>query len=114
MKLYRLRYSPFARKVQILLDLLPAKYELVEVDYARRDELANLTGGYIQVPVLVDDTGGFTVDSRAICEKLLTGPAAKRLVPSPLEGPVWAYADFADTKLKNLWFGLPRPAIPEP
>jgi glutathione S-transferase len=111
MKLYRLRYSPFARKVQILLDLLPARYELVEVAYTQRDELAKLTGGYIQVPVLVDDAGSFTVDSRAICEKLLTGAAGKRLVPSPFEGPIWAYADFADNTLEDVMFRLGSPAI---
>jgi glutathione S-transferase len=111
MKLYRLRYSPFARKVQMVLDLLPAKYEVVEVSYRERDELAKLTGGYIQVPVLVDDTGTFTVDSRAICEKLLAGPAAQRLVPPPNEGPIWAYADFADNTLEDVLFRLASPSI---
>src|SRR5690242_8156993 len=111
MKLYRLRYSPFARKVQMVLDLLPLPYETVEVSYSQRDELAKLTGGYIQVPVLVDDAGSFTVDSRAICEKLLSGPAGKRLVPSPLEGPIWAYADFADNILEDVMFRLASPAI---
>jgi glutathione S-transferase len=111
MKLYRLRYSPFARKVQILLDLLVAKYELIEVPYGQRDELAKLTGGYIQVPVLVDDGGTLTVDSRVICEKLLTSAAGKRLVPSPLEGPIWAYADFADNTLEDVLFRLASPAI---
>ena len=57
MKLYRFRYSPYARKVQMLLDLLGAKYELVEVSYTQRGELADLTGGYIQVPVLLTDYG---------------------------------------------------------
>ena len=111
MKLYRLRYSPYARKVQILLDLIPASYECIDVPYGRRDELASLTGGYIQVPVLVDDAGAVTVDSRAICEKVLAGPAGKHLVPSPLEGPIWAYADFADNTLEDVLFRLASPAI---
>ena len=111
MKLYRLRYSPFARKVQLVLDLLPLPYELVEVSYGQREELAKLTGGYIQVPVLVDDAGIFTVDSRAICEKLLATPAGKRLVPSPFEGPIWAYADFADNTLEDPMFRLASPSI---
>ena len=111
MKLYRLRYSPYARKVEILLDLLPARYERVEVPYGQREELARLTGGYIQVPVLIDDAGAVTVDSRAICEKILAGPAGKRLVPSPLEGPIWAYADFADNVLEDVMFRLASPAI---
>lgn len=111
MKLYRFRYSPYARKVQMLLDLMPAPYELVEVPFGQRDELARVAGGYIQVPVLVDDAGTVTVDSRAICEKLLTGAAAKRLVPSPLEGPIWAYADFADNTLEDVLFRIASPAV---
>ena len=58
MKLYRFRYSPYARKVQLLLDLLGKRYELIEVPYANRSELAALTGGYIHVPVLVTDDQG--------------------------------------------------------
>ena len=68
MKLYRLRYSPSARKVQVLLDLLGARYDLVEVPYGQRDELARLTGGYVYVPVLVDDDGKVVVESCDICE----------------------------------------------
>ncbi len=33
MKLYRFRYSPYARKVQMLLDLLGRSYELIEAPY---------------------------------------------------------------------------------
>src|SRR5688572_5081891 len=33
MKLFRFRYSSYARKVQMLLDLLRRRYELVEVPY---------------------------------------------------------------------------------
>jgi glutathione S-transferase len=47
MKLYRFRYSPYARKVQAVLDLMGAKYDTIEVPYSDRDELARLTGGYI-------------------------------------------------------------------
>jgi glutathione S-transferase len=111
MKLYRFRYSPYARKVQMLLDLMPVRYELVEVPFGQRDELARITGGYIQVPVLVDDDGAVTVDSRAICEKLLALPAAKQLLPSPLEGPIWAYADFADNTLEDVMFRIASPAV---
>ena len=37
MKLYRFRYSPFARKVQMVLDLLRPPYELIEVPYDDRE-----------------------------------------------------------------------------
>ncbi|WP_438044799.1 glutathione S-transferase family protein [Sorangium sp. So ce128] len=111
MKLYRLRYSPFARKVQMLLDLLGRPYELVEVPYDDRDELARVTGGYIYVPVLVGDDGRVTVESRRICELLLEDPAARRLTLDVLEGPVWAYADFCDGPLEDVLFRIASPRI---
>src|SRR4051794_13440641 len=101
MKLYRFHYSPYARKVQMLLDLLHRKYELVEVSYRDRSELAQVTGGYIYVPVLVGDDGRVTVESRRICEVLLTGAAAEKLVPAPFQGAIWAYADFCDGPLED-------------
>jgi glutathione S-transferase len=111
MKLYRLRYSPYARKVQMLLDLLHRTYELIEVSYGDRNELAALTGGYIYVPVLVDDAGKVIHESRAICEELLDGPVASALVPSPFEGPIWAYHDFVDGPLEDVLFRISTPAV---
>jgi glutathione S-transferase len=111
MKLYRFRYSPFARKVQMLLDLLGKKYELVEVSYSDRTELATLTGGYIYVPVLVDDKNQVTVESRDICEKLLAGDGGARLLPPPWEGPIWAYSDFCDGPLEDVMFKIASPAV---
>jgi glutathione S-transferase len=111
MKLYQFEYSPYARKVRLLLELLPRKHELVEVGYTDREELARLTGGYIYVPVLVEDDGRVFVESRAICEHLLASESARHLVPSPLEGPIWAYADFADGPLENVLFRIASPKI---
>jgi glutathione S-transferase len=110
MKLYRFRYSPYARKVQMLLDLLGRSYDLIEVRYGDRDELATLTGGYIYVPVLVDDAGLVTVESRAICEALLND-AGTTLVPSPLEGPIWGYHDFCDGPLEDVMFRIGSPHV---
>jgi glutathione S-transferase len=78
-KLYRFDYSPFVRKVQIVLDLLGAEYEAVDVPYGDRSELADLTGGYIQVPVLVAD-GEVITDSRNICRWLVSRDPS----PTPL------------------------------
>lgn len=111
MQLHRFRYSPYARKVQMLLDLMRAKYEIVEVPYGDRNALARLTGGYIYVPVLVDDDGSVIVESQAICERLLAKPAGARFVPSPLEGPIWGYAHFTDGALEDVLFRIASPAI---
>jgi glutathione S-transferase len=111
MKLYRFRYSPYARKVQMLLDSLRQSYELVEVPYGDRNELAALTGGYIYVPVLVSDAGQVIVESRAICEYLLAGAPAASLTPSPWEGPIWGYHDFCDGPLEDVLFRIASPAV---
>ncbi|MDF3071638.1 MAG: putative Glutathione S-transferase [Polyangiaceae bacterium] len=110
MKLHRFRYSPYARKVQAVLDWLGHRYELCEVPYADRNELAALTGGYIQVPVLVTDGGQVLKESRDICEHLVQGGGAA-LVPSPFEGPIWAYHDFADGPLEDVLFRIGSPAV---
>jgi glutathione S-transferase len=111
MKLYRFRYSPYARKVQMLLDLLGQPYELVEVSYSDRNELAALTGGYIYVPVLVTDQGRAIVESRVICQHLLQGKGGARLLPPPLEGPIWGYSDFVDGPLEDVLFRVASPAV---
>jgi glutathione S-transferase len=111
MKLYRFRYSPYARKVQMALDLVGARYDLVEVPYSDRDEIARVTGGYIYVPVLVDDDGRVVTESRDICEYLVGKPGGARLVPAPWEGPIWAYADFVDGPLEDVMFRIASPAV---
>jgi glutathione S-transferase len=109
MKLFRFRHSPFARKVQTLLELLGVPHDVVDVAYGERNELAKLTGGYVYVPVLLDDDGSVTVESRDICERLLARSGAGWLVPSPLEGPIWAYADFVDNVLEDVAFRIASP-----
>jgi glutathione S-transferase len=111
MKLYRFRYSSYARKVQKLLDLLGHEYSVVEVPYSDRSELARLTSGYIYVPVLVLDNGEVLKESRDICERLLAGPRGKELVPAPWQGPIWAYQDFADGPLEDVLFRIASPAV---
>lgn len=111
MKLYRLRYSPYALKVQMLLDLLGEHYEAIDVEYGDRTELARVTGGYIYVPVLVGDDGSVVTESRTICERLLARPGADRLVPKPFEGPIWAYADYCDGPLEDVLFRISTPVV---
>lgn len=108
MRLFRFPHSPFAHKVQTVLDLLHLDYELVDVRYGERNELAELTGGYVYVPVLVDGARVIT-ESRDICAHLVARPDAAWLVPSPLEGPIWAYHDFSDGPLEDLLFRIASP-----
>jgi glutathione S-transferase len=111
MKLYRLPHSPFARKTEMLIQLLRRPCTVVDLPYADRSELALLTGGYVQVPVLVDDDGTVVVDSRKISEHLLVGPAAAALVPPPFDGPIWAYADWCDGGLEDVAFRIFSPQV---
>src|SRR4051812_42125163 len=111
MKLYRLPYSPYARKVQILLELLGRRYTVIEAPYSDRTELATLTGGYVYVPVLVDDDGAVICDSRRICEPLLAGAGGAAMAPPPLDGPVWAYSDWCDGQLEDVLFRIATPLI---
>jgi glutathione S-transferase len=109
-KLYRFDYSPFVRKVQIALDLMGAEYQAVDVPYGDRSELAELTGGYIQVPVLV--AGGEVItDSRNICRWLVGRPEGGWLVPSDRGGAVWAYADWCDGPFEDVMFRIATPRI---
>lgn len=93
----------------MLLDLLGRRYELIDVPYGDRNQLATLTGGYIYVPVLVDDAGKVIVESRAICQLLLGETSA--LTPAPLEGPIWAYHDFCDGPLEDVLFRISSPYV---
>jgi glutathione S-transferase len=111
MKLFKFAYSPYARKVQAVLDLMGVAYDAVEVSYGDRRELVAATGGYIQVPVFVDDAGQVITESRRICEELLVGEAATRLAPAPFEGPIWAYSDFCDGPLEDVLFRIATPLL---
>lgn len=111
MKLYRFRYSPYARKVQAVLDWLGRSYEIVEVPYSDRNELATLTGGYIYVPVLVTSAGEVLRESRDILQRLVGEEGGHALVPSPQEGPIWAYQDWVDGPLEDVLFRIGSPAV---
>jgi glutathione S-transferase len=111
MQLYRFEYSCYARKVQMALDLLAKSYAVVDVPYGDRSQLVAVTGGYVQVPVLVDAAGVVRFDSRAICVHLVSSDGGATLVPSPWEGPIWAYADWCDGPLEDVLFRLASPGL---
>jgi len=107
-KLYRFPYSCYALKVQCLLGLAGLRADVEDVPYGDRSALVKLTGD-LYVPVLVDGSGTVHVDSRAICQFIVA--QAPQLIPAPLDGPVWAYADFCDNVLEDPCFKLAAPAI---
>lgn len=111
MQLHRLHYSPYARKVQMLLELAGIPHEVIEVPYGQREELARLTGGYVHVPVLKTDEGEVIVDSRRICERLVERAEARFLVPPGLEAAVWGLHDFVEGPLEDVLFRLASPPI---
>jgi glutathione S-transferase len=42
---------------------------------------------------------------------LLEGEAGRQLVPSPFEGPIWAYADFCEGLLEDTLFRIASPLL---
>jgi glutathione S-transferase len=108
-KLFRFPYSCYALKVQSLLDLAAERVEVEDVPYGDRSALVALTSGYMHVPVLVDDRNTIHVESRAIAEFIVA--RAPHLVPSPFEGPIWAYADWCDQVLEDACFKLAAPGV---
>ena len=110
MKLYIFPHSPYARKIQIVLDLIGVKYTSVDVPYSDRSELVALTGGYVHVPVLEDD-GAVIFDSRKIAEHLIARRGGAALVPPGSDGPIWAYADWVDGPLEDILFRIASPSV---
>jgi glutathione S-transferase len=107
MRLYRFEYSCYARFVQAACELAGAPCELVDVPFGNREELAALTGGYIQVPVLVTDDGTVLTDSRRIVATLVErDPRFAGLVPAADAAAVWAYVDWAQNVLEDVAFRL--------
>lgn len=104
-----LSLQPVRAQVQMALDLAKIPHEVVEVPYLDRSELVRLTGGYIQVPVLELDDGTALFDSRAILEWI--APRAPHLVPSPWDGPIWAYADWVDGPFEDVLFRIASPDV---
>jgi glutathione S-transferase len=95
----------------MLLDLLGLKYAIIDVPFGNRTELARLTNGYIQVPVLVDAQGQVTIDSRNICKKLLDSKEGKFLLPAAIQNEIWSYADWCDGTLEDVLFRIATPGI---
>lgn len=114
MRLYRFNYSCYARFVQAAIELVGAPCSVIDVPYGDRDELATLTGGWIQVPVVVTDGGAVITDSRRIMTTLCSDdPRFAGLVPAVQAGPVWAYVDWAQGPLEDVAFRIATPGLVE-
>src|SRR4051812_7730035 len=112
MRLHRFAYSCYARFVQAAIGLVGVPCEIVEVPYGDRDELARLTGGWIQVPVVETDDGAVLTDSRRIMTTLCAGDGRfAALVPAADAGPIWAYVDWAQGALEDVAFRLATPGL---
>lgn len=111
MKIYRFNYSPYCLKVEKALDLMGLRYEKLVVPYLNRAELVRITDGYIQVPVLVEDSGKVIKDSRTICEYLVKRPDGEKLIPRGAEALSWAYHDWCDNQLEDTLFKLASPFV---
>ncbi len=109
--LYRFPYSCYAWKVQAVLALRGDRVRMVDVPYGNRTELAQLTGGYVHVPVLRLEDGTILTESRRICEALVAEGPGRPLVPEALAGPVWAFADWCDAVLEDVVFRIGSPGI---
>ncbi len=112
MRLFRFPYSCYARYVQAAIELVGAPCDVVDVPYGDRDELARLTGGSIQVPVVVTDDGAVLTDSRRIMATLVArDPRFAGLVPAAEAGPIAAYVDWALGALEDVAFRLATPGL---
>jgi glutathione S-transferase len=112
MQLHRFEYSCYARFVQAAIELAGVPCELIDVPYTDREDLAALTGGYIQVPVVVTDGGAVLTESRRIVETLVRDDARfARLVPPAQAGPIWAYVDWVLNVFEDVAFRLATPGL---
>jgi glutathione S-transferase len=111
MRLFHFPWSTYSRKVQRCLELKGLAFELVHVPYMDRRELAGLTGGYVQVPVL-EDAGHVVVDSPAITA-YLDERYAPSLRPGALAGPAMIFEQWADSTFEDVAFRIATPATME-
>jgi glutathione S-transferase len=108
-KLFQFVYSPYAAKVRKYLELKGLPFELVEVPYLDRRELAALTGGMITVPVLSD--GETVVWESARITAYLDDRYPPSLRPAQRSAAASVFEAWADNVLEDVAFRLAAPAI---
>lgn len=107
MRLFHFLPSTYSRKVRKCLELKKLAFDLVEVPYLDRRELAALTGGYVMVPVL-EDGGRVIVDSAAITA-YLDERYAPSLRPGALAGAAAVFEQWADSLVEDVAFRIAAP-----
>lgn len=114
MRLYRFPHSCYARFVQAAIELAGVPCDVIDVPYGDRDALATLTGGWIEVPVVVTDDGQVMVESRRMMATLVRDdPRFAALVPEADAGPVWAHVEWALGPVEDVAFRLASPGVAE-
>ena len=109
MQLFQFRYSPFAAKVRKCLELKRVLFDVVEVPYLDRRELVAVTGGSIQIPVLVD--GDRVIADSARITAYLDERYAPSLRPDAVAGPASALEQWADNILEDVAFRWAAPGV---
>jgi glutathione S-transferase len=109
MRLYQFPYSPFAAKVRKCLELKRLDFEVVDVPYLDRRQLIELTGGSVQIPVLVD--GSHVISESAMMTAYLDEKYAPSLRAGPSAGPAVVFEQWADAVLEDVVFRWSAPAI---
>jgi len=104
-------YSSYSIKVHTVLALREEPFRVEAVPYGNRSRLAQLTGGYIHVPVLLRPGGTALTESRTICAALTADARGAALVPEGYAAATWALADWADQVLEDVVFRLASPGL---
>jgi len=100
MQLYQFAYSPYAAKVRKYLELQNRSFEVVEVPYMDRRDVAKLSNQVV-LPVLVD--GANIIADSARITAYLDGPER--------DASAVVYEQWADSILEDVAFRLASPAV---
>lgn len=104
-------YSSYSIKVHTVLALREEPFRVEGVPYGNRSRLAQLTGGYVHVPVILRPGGSVITDSRAICAALTADARGAPLAPEGQAAAVWALSDWADQVFEDAVFRIASPAL---
>ena len=100
MKLYQFVYSPYAAKVRKYLELKNKTFDVIEVPYMEREEVAKLSG-QIVLPVLVD--GATVIADSPRITAYLDGPER--------DATAVIYEQWADAIFEDVAFRIASPAV---